>query len=597
MRGARVSRPFSATLVRDGQPGQPGETGNGVSGIASSFNLSKHGTSTNESTPPSDLYYGTWQTSQPEPSDVYPYVWKREVISYSKSASVTKYYCIGKKGDKGDSTPTYSLLFENYQAVFDMQTMKLSASFGLYVQKSEGTSIENITSFTPQFFNPDPSVNGWQSLSRSGLLFSDAISNVSLGTAPQSIRFRVRDGYTTIVSTAMPISIKGAQGDLGPLAYDAGDYNPDTIYTRTSSYTVSVDVPINGSDDECETYVLVANSNILNNVHIGPNDGHPEIWRQGVNKNIVKTKYLFTNFAKLGKGVVSGAWAFSTNGTIDGEPYNDGCLYGSDSNAKPGYMFFDPQSPLGSRDLGISAENFSNTGYSKKGNYFSLSGGCRIIKVTGKVTGGTMNIKVFDNNSALSGEYSITSTSANGASVYIVLLDVTTKETFNIRARMSLGSYYGTITSVKVISFAPISASDLLTGATYQGDSYVRGTIVSKTMYTQTVTIQMTGSPDGDDVYLFTTSQYIANTFLISIPNYFVNLWLPSATTYDGLELCFFHPTTGGNVGAALLKCSVSEIWAVSGNVYSAVADYEVPKNKLVRVRAIGGKWYVMRSD
>lgn len=84
------------------QRGLPGEVGNGVSGIASSFNLSKHGTSTNESTPPSDLYYGTWQTSQPEPTDAYPYSWKREVITYSKSISVTRYYCIGKKGEKGE---------------------------------------------------------------------------------------------------------------------------------------------------------------------------------------------------------------------------------------------------------------------------------------------------------------------------------------------------------------------------------------------------------------------------------------------------------------------------------------------------------------
>jgi len=94
----------------DGLPGGKGDTGTGIDSIAATFNLSKNGTSTNETTAPTDLYYNTWQSSQPAPNDTYPYVWKKEVTTYKNPTSTeTKYYCIAAKGTPGKTGPMFYL--------------------------------------------------------------------------------------------------------------------------------------------------------------------------------------------------------------------------------------------------------------------------------------------------------------------------------------------------------------------------------------------------------------------------------------------------------------------------------------------------------
>lgn len=93
-----------------GKDGDPGDEGTGIASIAATFNLSKNGTSTNETTAPTDLYYNTWQSSQPAPNDTYPYVWKKEVTTYKNPTSTeTKYYCIAAKGTPGKTGPMFYL--------------------------------------------------------------------------------------------------------------------------------------------------------------------------------------------------------------------------------------------------------------------------------------------------------------------------------------------------------------------------------------------------------------------------------------------------------------------------------------------------------
>lgn len=108
-----ISNSFNVTPVYDGQDGPqgpPGNEGTGIASIAATFNLSKNGTSTNETTAPTDLYYNTWQSSQPAPNDTYPYVWKKEVTTYKNPTSnETKYYCIAAKGTKGETGPMFYL--------------------------------------------------------------------------------------------------------------------------------------------------------------------------------------------------------------------------------------------------------------------------------------------------------------------------------------------------------------------------------------------------------------------------------------------------------------------------------------------------------
>ena len=82
-----------------------GEDGNGIQSVARTYARSKNSTSTNDTTAPSniDTSIGTngWAASSPSVTETYPYLWVKEVVTYTKSEATTKYYCIGARGDNG----------------------------------------------------------------------------------------------------------------------------------------------------------------------------------------------------------------------------------------------------------------------------------------------------------------------------------------------------------------------------------------------------------------------------------------------------------------------------------------------------------------
>lgn len=391
-------------------------------------------------------------------------------------------------GGVGPATPVYDIVFDTYSASFNVQTMLLTASFGLYVRKALASAAEYITSLIPEY-----SVDGanWTGMgSAVSSKYSASINDQNARqSVPKSIDFRVRDGNNNFYcSAAMPISIKGAQGDLGPFCYDAGEYSDLIEYTRSGSMTLYVQVPVNGSD-ESEVWVLNALSNVLpNGTHVHPHDSGQTIWRQGSNMNLLKTKYLFANFANLAKFLVSGDWILSQNGVIGSTVYAiEGATYGATSF--PAYLFFDPVTPLVSdTDLNIAEEVFNNTSLEKKGNYFSLSAGKRIIRVTGFVSGSgsqVMTLALYKYNDPVpdpddpESDYIKTITSSSVTTVEFVFdVDDDWKNAyFNIRAKVNSTAYFGTIQGVHKMSFVPNLALDGLTGNTYQRNAYIEGVI------------------------------------------------------------------------------------------------------------------------
>jgi len=280
--------------------------------------------------------------------------------------------------------------------------------------------------------------------------------------------------YTLIDKETVPVVADGAKGEsitgkTGKLCYIAGIYDPSIQYTCNDDQTVAVEVETSSSVSEI--WVL---TDTPPSAGYAPSDSSP-YWSKGLNSyNLVRAKYLFSDFAKLGSGVVSGDWLYSANGKIDGTAYNNGANYGS--TGKPGYMFFDPDTPNGYRNLDISATEFTNTSYTTKGSGFSLSGGNRIIKVTGTVTGGTMYVTVYKGGSATGVEVSF----VGAGSKYIVLTNVSAGTNFYVKARVSTSAAKGTISSCEVISFAPNYAVDLLTGRSYQTDCFINGFIRKK---------------------------------------------------------------------------------------------------------------------
>ena len=138
------------------------------------------------------------------------------------------------------------------------------------------------------------------------------------------------------------------------------------------------------------------------------------------------------------------------------------------------------------------------------------------------------------------------------------------------------------------------------------GDGKFDGNLQAQTMYTPTMVLDL----DSDtDIWLFTTSHgeyYASNTFLLTnavttFPQ--TTIHLPFARVFDGLEICFFHPILRSqNVGVGFLYCLSSDLYVKDNNIYileSAYATahghhYPIPKNVLLRVRAINGNWYVI---
>lgn len=144
------------------------------------------------------------------------------------------------------------------------------------------------------------------------------------------------------------ICLTGAVGAMGKLCYMAGEYRTDVEYTSNDSQTVAVEVK--GTGETTDIYYLNAETNVVDGRHIGPTDSGQTIWVQGMSQyNLVRTRYLFADFAQFGAAVVSGDWLISVHGTINGTAYEgeyaDPDTYTNGSETKPTYFWFDPIYP------------------------------------------------------------------------------------------------------------------------------------------------------------------------------------------------------------------------------------------------------------
>ena len=73
--------------------------GKGISNVARTFAISNVGTTESETTEPA--HYGSWTENSPAVTEQYPYLWAKEVVTFSDNTTTTKYYCIGSRGDNG----------------------------------------------------------------------------------------------------------------------------------------------------------------------------------------------------------------------------------------------------------------------------------------------------------------------------------------------------------------------------------------------------------------------------------------------------------------------------------------------------------------
>ena len=315
----------------------------------------------------------------------------------------------------------------------------------------------------------------------------------------------------------------GARGKTGRFYYYAQEWSDST----SVSYLVS-DAQAPYFKYGSNYYVFNPEENGNYTMHDMGTPSNSGNWKIMTNDfKYIITEAIFGAFAHFGSFVISGDWLISVNGTLNGIVYT-----GSDSySGSPAYTYFDSQYPLGTRNLGISA-TVSGTTSTQKGSSFYLKEK-RVVKITGKVTSGTMYVVLcLASGAAISSPQAITSLVSQSVTINFGSASNTN---VCIKAYMSSSSssVVGTILSASVETFAPTFAVDGLSGKSIQNNSIVRGAIVANLMYAPTKKITTAN-------YTINPASEAYSTFLRENPTSSTWTTLPQASLWDGLEISLF---------------------------------------------------------
>ncbi len=382
---------------------------------------------------------------------------------------------------------------------------------------------------------------------------------------------KLEEGREATPYTPHDDDLKGQTGSTGKMCYIAGEYKSSLTYISNDNQTVAVEMP--QADGTSEIWVLKAATNVVNGVHYGPVDGSP-YWEQGLNAyNIIRTQYLFAQFANLGKFIVSGDYFFSQYGTlvdIDGneteidtkekaEDYYEGA---------PPYMYFDGSDPM--------AEDYPP-------DYYKFRPTLALDAMTGRIYALSAYIK--GNVAVKSGVIDLVktkviltsgggqSTLIEGGKIKTSLLDVGTIVANGIKG--------------KTIDADNAKISNL----------EVSGTIMANVMYSPTTVLTNTGYETTINIDLTQhTSNILCKAEGLGSKLYMV---LPSPSTYDGLELTFFFPILNARqFGGCFIKYTGGNIYYLdtSTSLLTGANTLGIVGNQLVRVRAIGNIWYVIEG-
>lgn len=281
-------------------------------------------------------------------------------------------------GDDGDDAVTYQIVFTEAWARVDNSNI-ITARLRGYVYKIEGTTRTPLNGATIRYgyILTNSSTYADTTADASGYFTEDNWFNGDVygdsgyvqGSKTVFAAIIINNEvmcveHVMLVKDAAP----GQTGSAGKMCYIAGTYDPLQTYTSNASETVAVEVE--NSNGEVELYILDAATNVVNGVHISPTDGRTDIWHQGLNNyNLIRAKYLFTDFASLGSFIVSQDFFMSQYGTLVGfggaiqvtNARTAGKVYmktvngkrtpyyacgSSSSGDKPCYLFFDAKDPM-----------------------------------------------------------------------------------------------------------------------------------------------------------------------------------------------------------------------------------------------------------
>lgn len=303
------------------------------------------------------------------------------------------------------------------------------------------------------------------------------------------------DSITGTCVSHVKDGLEGSRGRIGRFFYYVGTWTGDT----TKTYIVNdAQAPYFKYGSNYYVFNPETNGNYTES-QMGTPSSSSDNWEIMTNDfKYIITEAIFGSFAHFGSFIISEDWLICENGTIDGQAYTAGDTYAN----YPAYMFFDPQYPMGTRNLGINNLSVTGTAAIQKGSSFALKGK-RVVKVTGKVTSGTMYVALcFAGGSAISSPEAIKSTSSQSVTIDFIS---DSEASVCIKAYMSSSSssVVGTILSVTVETFAPTFAVDGLSGKSIQNNTVVRGSIYTPYFQISSSNIGSYSTTKHDDTYDF----------------------------------------------------------------------------------------------
>jgi hypothetical protein len=356
-------------------------------------------------------------------------------------------------------------------------------------------------------------------------------------------------------------------GKTGPMCYITGEfvrgYEYRQVLNADGSVKSTVAVEVDTGNNMTELWLLTAATNLVNGVYVGPKDEHQSVWEQGLNSyNLVRTRYLFADFAKLGSGVVSGDWLYSQYGKLvyyNGSAYQTITIDSTNCNTIYGtgvaYIHFDGSHP------------YNDTTGMESGDYrffpnFAVDLLTGVVYMQAAYVSGTINA-----TDGTIGGFKITSSAIRDNNGNIVL-------------NANGSATFKNVTAEGVIKATLIYSP---TANAVQGEWSIVPSFNNPSCY-------------------FCMPGWEGSTIV-----------LPDPTTYDGLELSFLTPYGTRQTGSTLLKKnSGHSYYGIHFTPHDAVtingATYYLPRtgtymsyadkvllhyNQCVRVRAINGEWYV----
>lgn len=387
-------------------------------------------------------------------------------------------------------------------------------------------------------------------------------------------RSRLYDPSTDTYGEWTYVCLTGADGQsitgaTGKMCYIAGEYNDTFIYTSNDKQTVAVEM--SQSDGTVELWYLTAATNVVDGVHYAPVDGSP-YWEKGLNEfNLIRTRYLFADFAKLGSFVVSGDWFYSQFGSLVD---TESSVISIDSeqeatelyDGKVPYMYFDSSDPMAREDPDATTAPYK------------FGPNLAIDAMTGKIYALSAYVKgeVYMNNGVI-----------NLVNTKMIMVNNQGGQTIIENGKIKTDFLDADQIFANAIKGKTIDAEN----ATIN-NLEVSGTIRSNVSYSPTTVLEGNGTINID------LSTHTSNIKCSAGTAAVLTMVLPSPETYDGLEMTFFFPVKTRSVGSCVINYSGGIMYKNSSSALLVSAtSLGIIGNQIVRIRAIDGTWYVVEGS